>query len=94
MTGITLEQQVAVVDVPLVLDALLGRLSYDEEFAAALRQDSRKALADAGMVMEKEAVEEFIRINPERFDRVLDELTKRVGADFIPVINLGASSCD
>ncbi|MCC9312332.1 hypothetical protein LN042_35645 [Kitasatospora sp. RB6PN24] len=93
MAELTLEQQIGALDVALILDALVGRLTYDKDFADALAKDPRKALGDAGMVMEKAAMEEFVRTNPQRFDQVSDTLCSMLHEDFFASIGM-SNSCD
>lgn len=93
MAELTLEQQIGALDVALTLDALVGRLTYDKEFADAMAKDPRKALGDAGMIMEKAAMEEFVRTNPERFDQVSDALGSLLHEDFFRAVGQ-SNSCD
>jgi hypothetical protein len=79
------------VDVGLVLDAIVGRLSYDDEFAAAAAKEPLAALTAAGMLLDKDSVEEFIRTYPARFDAICDKLTDLVAPEFL--INLMQPSC-
>jgi hypothetical protein len=77
------EQQSNSLEVALILDAIVGRLSYDEEFVEAIARDPRAAFAEAGIRLVKEDVEEFIKSNPERFDKVFNALCENVDPHFL-----------
>lgn len=75
----------------LGLDALVGRLTYDEDFAAALSQNPREALENVGISLDKEGMEAYMKTNPERFDKVCEALFGLVESDFLH--NLTVPSC-
>jgi len=63
------------------LDAIIGRLSYDEAFAQALAQDPSETLDAAGFHLDKEAIEKFIKNDSLRFDQICDRLAELIGPD-------------
>ncbi|MEU8508748.1 hypothetical protein AB0C40_29375 [Streptomyces brevispora] len=65
------------------MEALIGRLSYDENFASHLANNPREALDGSGMLMEKEAVEVLMATDPERFDKLCEALFDLVDSDFL-----------
>ena len=67
----------------LMMDALVGRLSYDDAFATALANNPRETLEAAGLVMDKETVEAFITVDPDRFDKACEALFNLVDSDFL-----------
>ena len=73
------------------LDAILGRLSYDEEFAKALGEDASKTLDDAGLLMEKSSIEEFMKTEPKRFDLICDRLAELISPETLA--NMTEPSC-
>ncbi|MFC7221187.1 hypothetical protein ACFQLX_23935 [Streptomyces polyrhachis] len=75
----------------VALETLVNRLSHDEAFSVALQENARKALADAGLSMEKEAMEALMFVDPERFDKACDALFELVDGDFLVMV--GAPSC-
>ncbi|WP_290055704.1 Os1348 family NHLP clan protein [Amycolatopsis solani] len=79
----TAEQIAEAVKVAQIMDAVVGRLTYDKEFAAALANNPSEALANAGLRMEKEAVEVLMATDPERFDRSCEALFDLVDSDFL-----------
>jgi len=64
-----------------MFDAIIGRLSYDEEFAKQLAQDTNETLDRFGLHMEKEAIEAFMKNDPVRFDKICDRLAELVDPD-------------
>ncbi|MFI6015587.1 hypothetical protein ACIBAG_43665 [Streptomyces sp. NPDC051243] len=73
------------------LEALVARLGSDEAFAAALTEQPRKTLADAGLVIEKESMETLMLVDAERFDRACESLFDLVDSDFL--ITMSVPSC-
>ena len=69
--------------VALTMEAMIGRLSYDESFASHLANNPREALEGSGMLMEKEAVEVLMATDPERFDKLCEALFDLVDSDFL-----------
>jgi hypothetical protein len=78
----------------LLLDALIGRASYDRGFAKALRSDPQKTLSKAGMLNDKASVEKLQRSRPKDFDLIADAMIKVLGADFWAQVGVMASTCD
>lgn len=87
----TVQQQAAPIAIDVILDAIVGRLTYDEEFATALAKDPLETLDRAGLHMDKEAVEFFIKNDPERFDKVCDSLSGLINPDTL--IKLQEPTC-
>lgn len=83
---------VDVTQVMMAMDAMIGRLTYDEEFAQALANNPRAALEASGVLLAKDAVEAYMEAEPERFDKVCETLFGLVDSDFIH--NLVEPSCD
>jgi hypothetical protein len=81
--GYTPAQIESAVQVAATMDAVVGRLTYDKDFAAALANNPHEALADAGLLMDKEAVEVLIATDPDRFDRACEALFDLVDSDFL-----------
>lgn len=69
--------------VALIMEAMIGRLSYDESFASHLANNPREALEASGMVMDKEAVEALMATDMERFDKLCEALFNVVDSDFL-----------
>ncbi|MET8151119.1 Os1348 family NHLP clan protein [Actinoplanes sp. NPDC049668] len=88
----TVEQTEQVNIVAAAMDALIGRLSYDEAFRTALANSPKETLEASGIVLRKEALEAYIRTQPERFDKASEALFSRVDSDFL--MSLSAPSCD
>ena len=65
------------------MDAMIGRLGYDPDFADALANNPRETLEQAGMALDKEALEAFIKADPERFDKACEALFSLVDSDFL-----------
>ena len=86
------EQAELVNTVATAMDALIGRLSYDESFKAALANNPKETLQTTGIVLQKEALEAYIRSQPERFEQASEALFSRVDSDFL--MSLSAPSCD
>ena len=92
MTALASEAlQTEVLQVARDLDAIIGRLTYDPEFAAALAENARETLDAAEIRLPSEALEAFIRWYPERFDKASESLFSRVDSDFLTT--LGPPSC-
>lgn len=83
---------VDVTQVTMAMDAMIGRLTYDEEFAKALANNPREALEASGVLLDKDAVEVYMETEPERFDKVCEALFGLVDSDFLH--NLIEPSCD
>ena len=79
----TAEQIAEAAKVAQIMDAVVGRLTYDKDFAAALANNPVEALTNAGLRMEKEAVEVLMATDPDRFDRSCEALFDLVDADFL-----------
>jgi hypothetical protein len=77
--------------VGIVLDAIIGRLGYDEEFANALAQNPGDTLDLAGLHLDKEGVELFIKSEPARFDTICDRLSELVHPDVL--VAVAAPTC-
>ncbi|WP_435174232.1 hypothetical protein [Actinacidiphila sp. bgisy145] len=71
----------------IVFDAIIGRLSYDEEFANALTANPGDMLDLAGLHLDKESVELFIKSDPKRFDLICDRLAELVHPDVIVAVS-------
>ncbi|MGN7260818.1 hypothetical protein [Janibacter anophelis] len=83
MTAVATSTTSAVTITASKLDALIGRLGYDKEFADALANDPKGALASADLTLSKEGLEEYIRTQPERFEAATGALFDRVDSDFL-----------
>lgn len=81
-----------VTQVAMAMDAMIGRLTYDEEFAKTLANNPRAALEASGVLLDKDAVEAYMETEPERFDKVCEALFGLVDSDFLH--NLVEPSCD
>lgn len=86
------DQAELVQSVAIAMDAMIGRLSYDEQFKVALANNPKEALEESGVVLQKEALEAYIRTQPERFEMASEALFSRVDSDFL--MSLSAPSCD
>jgi hypothetical protein len=86
MPALAQEQSIAA-----TLDAILGRLSYDEGFAAALAENASKTLDDAGLLMAKAAIEHFMKNEPQRFDSICDRLAELISPETLA--NMTEPSC-
>lgn len=86
------EQAEQVEAVAAAMDALIGRLSYDESFRSALANNPKETLQASGIVLHKEGLEAYMRTQPERFDQASEALFSRVDSDFL--MSLSAPSCD
>ncbi len=86
------EQAEQIEVVAAAMDALIGRLSYDEAFKEALANNPKETLKASGIVLHKEALEAYMRNQPERFDQASEALFSRVDSDFL--MSLSAPSCD
>lgn len=73
------------------LESLVRRLTMDDAFAAAVKANPREALSAAGLVLEKEAMESLMVVDPDRFDRACDALFDVVDSDFL--LTMVAPSC-
>ncbi|MFB7076433.1 Os1348 family NHLP clan protein [Streptomyces sp. NPDC056308] len=73
------------------MEALIGRIIHDEDFAAHLANNPREALEGSGMLMEKGAIEVLMTTDPERFDKLCEELFDVVDSDFLHMMT--APSC-
>jgi hypothetical protein len=80
MTAIV-EEHLGTQQIGVVLDGIIGRLSYDEEFAGALAKNPGPTLDSAGLHLEKTAIEAFIKAEPARFDLVCDRLAELINPD-------------
>lgn len=65
------------------VDAIVGRLTYDQKFAAALSNNPREALEKEGLLMAKEGIEALMAVDPERFDQACEALFNLVDSDFL-----------
>lgn len=81
--GYTPAQIESAAQVARTMDAVVGRLTYDKDFAAALASNPHEALSAAGLLMDKEAVEVLMATDPDRFDRVCEALFDLVDSDFL-----------
>jgi hypothetical protein len=84
------ERRTTAMQAGLVLDAMIGRLGYDEKFVAAVNECPATALAEAGLVLDKDAVEEFVLAEPDRFDVMCDALCRLVSPDFLAAMVPGS----
>jgi hypothetical protein len=84
MTAVIPEQSVTQVGV--ILDAIVGRLAYDEDFAASLAKTPYETLDEAGLHMDKGAVESFVKNNSERFDKICDRLAELINPDILAML--------
>ncbi|MCG8969528.1 MULTISPECIES: Os1348 family NHLP clan protein [Streptomyces] len=75
----------------VAMEALIQRLSQDEDFAVHLANNPREALEASGMSMEKEAVQALMATDPERFDKLCESLFDLVDSDFLHAMT--APSC-
>ncbi|WP_432161032.1 hypothetical protein [Streptomyces sp. NRRL F-5630] len=85
------EQIVAANEAAHTMEALIGRLGSDEDFAVNLANNPREALEGSGMLMEKEAIEVLMATAPERFDELCEKLFDLVDSDFLHAMT--APSC-
>ncbi len=74
------------------LEDLVARLKADRKFATTLQKKPRETLEAAGIRLEKEAIELFIAVDPDRFDRACDALFDILDPDFLT--QLVRPSCD
>lgn len=88
------EQIAAANEVAGMMDAVVGRLTYDQDFAAALANNPREALGKAGLVMDKESVEVLMATDPERFDRACEALFNLVDSDFLHKLVMPSCGCN
>jgi len=86
------KQAIDLTQVMMAMDAMIGRLSYDQDFAKALAENPRGALEVSGVLLDKDAVEAYMETEPERFDKVCEILFGLVDSDFLH--NLIEPSCD
>ncbi|WP_026411065.1 hypothetical protein [Actinomadura oligospora] len=88
----TAEQIQKAVGLARQMDALIGRLTYDRKFATDLANNPRETLAAARLLLDREAVETLITVDPERFDKACEALFDLVDSDFLHKIVM--PSCD
>jgi hypothetical protein len=88
----TAEQVREAMSMARTVDALVGRLSYDQQFAAALANNPREALEEAGLSLDKEGIELLMTVDPGRFDRACEAMFGFVDSDFLH--KLVMPSCD
>lgn len=81
--GYSAEQLDSAIEIAQKMDAVIGRLTYDKDFAASLANNPRETLAAANLLMDKEAVEILIAVDPDRFDRACESLFDLVDSDFL-----------
>ncbi|MCT2589639.1 Os1348 family NHLP clan protein [Streptomyces sp. N2-109] len=74
------------------IDAIIGRLAYDEEFAKNLAEDPRTTMEKAGLAFEKESMDSLMLVDPKRFDAACEALFNLVDAEFL--YKVAAPSCD
>ncbi|GHG12160.1 MULTISPECIES: Os1348 family NHLP clan protein [Amycolatopsis] len=76
----------------VTIDALIGRLSYDEEFAKNLATSPRETLEEAGLSFDKEEIDFMMQTDPQRFDAACEALFNLVDGNFLYSITM--PSCD
>ncbi|GHJ49001.1 hypothetical protein Cs7R123_63430 [Catellatospora sp. TT07R-123] len=69
------------------LDRLVERLE-DEAFATALANNPKETMMAAGLTLDHEGLEAYIRTDPERFETVTDALFQRVDSDFLMAMSV------
>ncbi|GAA3856422.1 Os1348 family NHLP clan protein [Streptomyces sedi] len=74
------------------IDALIGRLTYDEDFAKRLADDPRNTMEKAGLAFDKEGMDSLMVVDPQRFDGACEALFNLVDAEFL--YKVAAPSCD
>lgn len=89
--NVTAEQAATAEKAAQSLEALIHRLEFDAAFSAALKQNPRQALSDAGLSLEKESMETLMVVDPQRFDSACESLFGLVDSDFL--ISMSHSSC-
>lgn len=72
------------------LDRLVERLQ-DEAFATALANNPKETMMAAGLTLDQEGLEAYIRTEPERFEAVTETLFSRVDSDFL--MSMSEPSC-
>lgn len=77
-----------------LLNALIGRASYDKEFVRRLELDTKRTLEEEGMLNNNQSVMLFAKNNPEEFDKVSKALIKTLGSDFWAKVQMLGSTCD
>ncbi|WP_152627586.1 hypothetical protein [Streptacidiphilus melanogenes] len=76
----------------MTIDAIVGRLTYDEEFAKNLSVDPRGTMEAAGLAFDKESMDSLMLADPKRFDGAAEALFNLVDAEFLHKV--AAPSCD
>ncbi|MDT0267440.1 Os1348 family NHLP clan protein [Streptomyces sp. DSM 44915] len=76
----------------MTIDALIGRLAYDEEFAKNLAADPRATMEKAGLAFDKEGMDSLMVVDSKRFDGACEALFNLVDAEFL--YKVAAPSCD
>ncbi|WP_034088876.1 hypothetical protein [Streptacidiphilus albus] len=86
------EQMTEANNAALTIEAMIGRLSYDEGFARDLANNPMDTLTMSGMLMDKEAIQVLLATDPDRFDKLCESLFALVDSDFLHAIV--GPSCD
>ena len=76
----------------MTIDAIVGRLAYDEKFAKALSDDPRATLDSASLSFDKAGMESLMQLDPERYDRACEALFNLVDSEFL--YRVAMPSCD
>ncbi|QMU74637.1 hypothetical protein GXW83_01390 [Streptacidiphilus sp. PB12-B1b] len=76
----------------MTIDAIVGRLTYDEEFAKNLSVDPRGTMEAAGLSFDKEGMDSLMLADAKRFDGACEALFNLVDAEFL--YRVAAPSCD
>ena len=78
----------------ILLDALIGRASYDKAFVKELKSDPQRALGSRGMLNDKTSVEKLQKSKPKEFDAIAGAMIDALGDDFWAQVGVMASTCD
>ncbi|WAL72906.1 Os1348 family NHLP clan protein [Kitasatospora sp. YST-16] len=76
----------------MTMDAIVGRLTYDEEFAKNLSSDPRGTMEKAGLSFDKEGMDSLMTMDPKRFDNAAEALFNLVDSEFL--YKVAGPSCD
>jgi hypothetical protein len=89
---ITQAQRDAAARAAATIDAIVGRLTYDEEFAKNLSSDPRATMEAAGLSFDKEGMDSLMTVDPKRFDGACEALFNLVDSEFL--YRVAMPSCD
>lgn len=88
----TQSQAAAASRAAMTIDAIVGRLTYDEDFGKRLSADPRATLESAGLSFDKEGMDSFMLVDPQRFDWACEALFNLVDSEFL--YRVAMPSCD